>query len=607
MKSNMLSKRIYFTISCIMVLVLFMFQFSSLVRQKYNQYDYNFYADTTSSALTAKDCFTVNTAAQNVLSENRPFVVYIGNIQDNAVGTTVFQWCEYTKRNLLNYQSLQEYHSYKAQTPEALLIDSAYVDFHQDISLLSTLTDYGIHLVFCTLPDYETLAESSWLTDLLGISNIVSPSLEASGLKLFDGFLLGGETWYIANTEEETAYQDFSLKLPWYITGSGTKTYMSAVLNSDVYGTVKNEDLPAILWRKSLAHSYVFCVNGDYLSDISGLGILCAIMYELQDYALYPVINAQTVAVINYPVFAFEQETAMTDRYSRNTSAVLENVIWPDLSNLAESTGSKFTFLLTPQIDYTDHNEPSTSELEYFFRLFHEKNFEAGLSTYRDNQTSLQEKLIRDNQTFQTFLSHYRFLSIYAKESEKTELLAKDSPLLKQLRTLVTDSPSSKNTAPFSYCNADTLEMKIAFDGSTYSYKNDFRQKSLNTALAYSCLGVDLSEVCNPKEDSLSWDKTYKRISTALTSYLSNHRTFKSCTVAESDRRIRQFLAMDYTFERTENVITANITNGGSETCLLLRLHNEEVAAVSGGNLLKLEDGSYLIQTEEDLVTITLK
>ena len=47
MNHQMLTKRIYFTISCIMLLVLFLFQGSSLVRQKYNRYDENIYANET--------------------------------------------------------------------------------------------------------------------------------------------------------------------------------------------------------------------------------------------------------------------------------------------------------------------------------------------------------------------------------------------------------------------------------------------------------------------------------------------------------------------------------------------------------------------------------
>mgnify|MGYP000784329370 FL=1 len=144
--------------------------------------------------------------------------------------------------------------------------------------------------------------------------------------------------------------------MPWYIPGNATKTYMAAELDSSVYGTIKTQDRPAVFWRKSLENAYIFCVNGDYLSDTGGFGILNAILYELKDYAVTPVVNAQTVSIINYPVLAFEQEDAMDAGYSRNTASVLENVIWPDISTLSEYLNSRFTFLFTPQFHYQDEH-----------------------------------------------------------------------------------------------------------------------------------------------------------------------------------------------------------------------------------------------------------
>ncbi|MBO5459050.1 MAG: hypothetical protein J5981_02235, partial [Lachnospira sp.] len=299
MKSNMLSKRVYFTISCIMLLALFMFQFSSLIRQKYNNYNENIYAAENDSSLTSDSAFTVETTPSKVLSDNRHFAVYIGNTSATAAGGTVLQWCRYTKRNLITYDSITQYTSYTRRTPDAVLIDSSYLDLDRDISYFNKLTESGINLVFCTLPDFAAISENTELQNLFGISATVMPSLKASGYKLFGGFLLGGETWYMSNTEEEETYQDFELTLPWYVTGNATKTYMSAVLDGSIYGTVRNEDLPPVLWRKSYGHSYVFCVNGDYIKDCAGLGILSAIMYELCDYSVYPVINSEAVAVVN--------------------------------------------------------------------------------------------------------------------------------------------------------------------------------------------------------------------------------------------------------------------------------------------------------------------
>lgn len=102
--------------------------------------------------------------------------------------------------------------------------------------------------------------------------------------------------------------------VPWYTTGAGTKTYMVGTLSDEtIEQTVDNEIraqyagmeeeaaknslLPAILWRNSVDTAKIFCVNGDYLADISAVGILDAMMGETYDYDIYPVINAQNLVL----------------------------------------------------------------------------------------------------------------------------------------------------------------------------------------------------------------------------------------------------------------------------------------------------------------------
>ena len=151
--------------------------------------------------------------------------------------------------------------------------------------------------------------------------------------------------------------------------------------------------------------------------------------------------------------------------------------------------------------------------------------------------------------------------------------------------------------------------MKLLSDGTAYSYKNDFIQKSLNTALAYSSIGVDCTEICNPKEDdeNVLWDKFYQKTATALAAYLPPKSVYQSCTVTQAASRIRAFLAVDYSSMRTGNTITLQIKNRSEDTFFMLRLHNEKIEDIDGAAAEKIEDGAYLITPERDTVTISLK
>lgn len=75
---------------------------------------------------------------------------------------------------------------------------------------------------------------------------------------------------------------------------------------------------PAIIWRNGLENACVFCINGNYLKDNSGIGILDAMMAESYSFEIYPVINAQNLVIANYPGFASENENKMEKIYSQS-------------------------------------------------------------------------------------------------------------------------------------------------------------------------------------------------------------------------------------------------------------------------------------------------
>jgi len=605
MKNRMLSKRVYFTVSSLMMLVLFMFQFSGIIRKKYNNFDENKYAVSEKNDLNKNNVFTVLTDEDKVVKSISGYIVYIGDI-NTKTGNTVYEWCNYTKRNLLVYKTVSQYHRYNEKYPDAILIDSDYVNIDRDIDTFSLLTDYGINLVFCTLPSYSEISENQRFEQLCGISPH-SESVNASGLKLYRGFLFGGEAWYTKENDPDGKFQNMNLTIPWYNTSNATKTYMSAVVESEDGSKIDNEDQPAVIWRKSHDHAYVFCINGDYIKDISGMGILTAIMSESKDLDIYPVVDSQSVIVNNFPMFSFENDDAVEKYYLRNTSSLLENVIWPDISNLAESTGARFTFMAAPQINYSDNNLVSVREMDYFFRLFSEISSEAGLTTTRDDATSIDEKLTADAGIFSNYLSNYKFTSIIARKDELENVLSSKNSLIDDVNTIVTDSQDYGGTKLFSYVNDNVINVECPVTSDKYTYSDDFRQRCFQTALAYTNIEFNMTGVCNPDDEKELWNEEIKSKSTALTSYMKNSKMFTKCSISQADKRIREFMAADYSYKQNSSYVSLDITGAQDTTRFIVRLRTGEVENVSGAVCTKVEKGVYLITAQSKHVEMTIK
>lgn len=605
MKNRMLSKRVYFTVSSLMMLVLFMFQFSGIIRKKYNNFDENKYAVSEKNDLNNNNVFTVLTDEDKVVKSISGYIVYIGDI-NTKTGNTVYEWCNYTKRNLLVYKTVSQYHRYNEKYPDAVLIDSDYVNIDSDIDTFSLLTDYGINLVFCTLPSYSAISENQRFEQLCGISPH-RESVNASGLKLYSGFLLGGEAWYTKENDPDGKFQNMKLTMPWYNTSNATKTYMSAVVESEDGSKIDNEDQPAVIWRKSHDHAYVFCINGDYIKDISGIGILTAIMSESKDLDIYPVVDSQSVIVNNFPMFSFENDDAVEKYYLRNTSSLLENVIWPDISNLAESTGARFTFMAAPQINYSDNNFVSVREMDYFFRLFSEISSEAGLTTTRDDATSIDEKLTADAGIFSNYLSNYKFTSIIARKDELENVLSSKNSLIDDVNTIVTDSQDYGGTKLFSYVNDNVINVECPVTSDKYTYSDDFRQRCFQTAFAYTNIEFNMTGVCNPDDEKELWNEEIKLKSTALTSYMKNSKMFTKCSISQADKRIREFMAADYSYKQNSSYVSLDITGAQDTARFIVRLRTGEVENVSGAVCTKVEKGVYLITAQSKHVEMTIK
>lgn len=603
----MVSRRNFFVITLIMLLVLFLFQFSEFIKDYYNDYDTNVYAASDRS-LTQSSVVSSISEADKVLASSDDYAVYIGDTGNSTspAKSTVQQWCTYSKMNLLSVDSPQDYTPDSKHMPEVIFVDSDRNDFSKSASALAKIVHSGVTVIFTSLPAPSVIEANQELKNILGISSVKLDNAQLKGIKLFGGFLVGGEKWYIANNEKEEKYQDMQLNVPWYLLKSGSKVYMAGLLDEDRYGKVNNELQPCLIWRYRTQDSCVFAINGDYAKDNTGLGIYTAMMYESKDYEIYPVVNSQNIIAINYPSFSTENDEQMEKRYSRSSTETLRDIIWPNLSGIINHFNAKMTYMVTPQNNYQDDSYPIAEEIEYYFKLFRENGDEAGWAAYNLQDSTLRQKIVADYDTFYRTVPNYKFMSMYVNENsrEKTMSLLKTS-LLKDVKTVVFDY--EKNAQMFSYLSSHIMELKTTNDGLEYTFSKDLKNRSLQTALGYSSITLDMTDVLFPEEESPEWGRKYEDFATSLGEYLNCYSAFDKNTVSETDSKVRHFLAIDYTKIREDNNVNVHIENYTEDVCFILRTHGESIESIVGGSYKKIEDDAYLILAENENFSVKLK
>jgi hypothetical protein len=594
--------------TAMMAALFFLFQFSAIVREEWNDYEVNEYEDPADQPQTASDAWFPSPGQGR-------YAVFVG-ASGSGSGLLAREWCTYTKRALVAVASLEQWEYRREAPPDVLLLDGASMNWERDVPLLWQYARQGLSLVFCSLPVASVLGEYPDLQSLLGIRAILSPNVALEGITLYEGFLLGGRTLYTADGEDEEKRQDLDLEIPWYLVGSGTKSYMVGQVPEEVLDQIETTGdagwrgrlLPPILWRNSIGAARIFAVNGAYLETSAGLGILSALVSQIASYDLYPIINAQNTVLLNFPELAPEREEAMEEFYGRSQKEVFRDIIWPDLVAIIGHNGAKVSCMLTPQLDYGDWAEPDADSLLYYMKSFREEHVETGLSASRLPDTEASVKIKQDGAFWQSQLPAYTLLSFSVGEGEASLEEAREAlrePFLRNVRTLLKDY--EENEPPVSYFQEEVTLQSVTHNGSVYTYSDDLRLKSLETALGYSTIAIDLLRVADPQSQEDSWENVREPISANTYTYWRPFRDFEQTTLARSDRKIREFLALDYSHSREGNTVLLEIRQFRAGASFLLRTQEEEVEAVKGAQLCEIEDGAYLVTAQEARVELTLR
>ena len=598
----MVSKRKFFSIATMMFVLFFLFQFSMVLRDSRNTYDVN--SSLAEKKADGENQWTPSDSNSTTVIGTDSSVVFVGN-EDGDMGTAVSRWCTYAKRKLISCKSVSTYKADDKNLPEMMILESEKYADGDNLTTLETLEKKGVIIVFGCLENAKNIQNNKDLMKFLGIQTVVAEETHLAGVKLFEGLLLGGEVTYnTSKDKEEKKRQDLELDVPWYQVGSGTKTYMVGLLDEKTGKNVENEDLPKIIWRNGIDYGSVFAVVGDYMKDSTALGLLDGMRAEALQYTIYPIVNAQNLSMVNFPVFADENNDEMLKLYSQSVTGIARDIMWPALISVVEKSDMKMTCFIQPQADYTDDIEPKSGNLEFYLKQMKEQNAEAGISLEYQKLDKAEDKVIKDTEFFENEKINYRFGAAFAKEKDLKGILKDtDSGLLGDVGTLVCDYTENQPVVSY-YSDSVTLQT-VTSDGMNYAYSDDIRMRSIQTALGYTNVMLDMYDIFWPQEKTDRWEVMQKRFSSNLLTYWKNFRDFDSTTLSESNARIRTFLNLAYSQSREDNMITLQSSEVGS--WFILRTHGEEIDEIDGGSQTEIEADAYLICAEDTTVKIRLK
>lgn len=595
--------------------VFLLFQGVQVGKQYWNQYEKNLHWEETS--LRSGDLWNAGGRSGRALLVETPggavppmgkgTVLFVGD-PDGAEGRTAAVWAGYNKRELKYAASLEDLDL--TSGPDMILLEGSQLP--GNAGLLDGLLEDGIDLVCMDLPETETLSGDRELLRVLGIRAVYARQVTLDGIHLFSGFLLGGERIYQATRPEEEELRDLELSCPWFIVRVGTKTYLQGILGEEdahraELANMKNEDMPALIWRNARGKGQVYVVNGGYMADTQiGAGLLNAIVAERQPFALYPVVNAQLYTFLNYPEGANENSQVIRSIYGNEQVDVEKNILLPVFTSLVSRYNMRLTFGMAPQLDYEDENEPEDGFMGYFLSNFNEMDGEAILSLYRRGDTDLKTKLDRDGQYAGSQEREYRFSAVCAPGETLEEVRAHlDHPMLKGVRTVIASPLEGREVV--GYLAGNVTLQQITSTAEKHTYTNDLELLGLETALGYSNTGFDMASILWPASDEDQWQKKSRTVLSNVTTYGAPFKAFDNRTASEGDARVRRFLNLDYAAGRVEDTVFLTMEGFQQEAFFVLRTHDEEIVSAVGAEWTEIEAGAYLISAAAPQVELTLQ
>ena len=581
----MVSRRNFFTIMILISVMIFMFMFVSVIKQEFNKFDLN---ENGADDLNIEELQAGHEEIQEVLQSMeavRGAVVYLTGTTESPVDHVVESWGEYTKQAVKTRTTLSGLSYWKDKLPETVIVNGEGLTLEGDVEILTEFAKRGVTVIFATLPDSRVIEQNQTLCDLMGITMVYSDGVWMNGMHLFPGLLIGTEAIYEAENGNKNR-EDEEFHVPWYMVGEGTKTYMMGTVDESEFD---DQFMPAILWRNSVGEGNVFCVNGDFMKQDSGVGLLTAFMAETDSYCVYPVVNAQNLVLANYGGFSGENDEALGALYNQSEVSFFRDTVWPTIAAVNEWTAAKISMMAAPQMEYRQGETPKEGMLVYYLRLLKEGDGEAGLTTRRRSDISLGEKLERDKLYWAGEAAGYEIRSLFLDDPEEIDTAVMQLP---GLRTVVS---LSEGDAPIGYLNEKLTIQRATSQGVEYEFLDDLANKSYETALGYSCIVLDMDQAAYPEEDQ-EWEVFAKKVTSNLSTHWNAYKGFEQTAISESDARIRNFLALTFSSDREEDVIRLYVDGLTDKAYFVLKLHGEYPAETTDVPYEDLGDGFYLLE-----------
>lgn len=470
----------------------------------------------------------------------------------------------------------------------------------------------------------ETNAHSSAIAQMIGIDALAPSYYTVESIYLHDGFMIGGGRAFAIPDPFESA-----------------RTAVLAKETTTVYATANTEDGVPLVWRADYGEG-VFVIDNIGIYDKSVRGFYAASYSLLADVCVYPVINASTFYLDDFPsqIPSGNSEYIQRD-YHTTIRDFYINIWWPDMMNFADKFGLKYTGLAIESyddsVDGTTDALPDTGTFLNFGNMILRKGGELGYHGYNHQPLVLGNRKYNENYDYKTWKSEAAMKAAFDELVALCESLFSDtefslyvppSNLLSEegRAFLLEEYPHIKTISGIYFDDAADEELdfgcmqefdvnkngvvdqpRIVYGFIMDDFLNIASVSELNMHFVNSHF-THPDDALDPERGAeLGWTEMKRRFDGYLTWLYSSASGLRNMTGSEASAAVQRYVAVAPHTAVDEDVVRITIDNFYDEAQLLVRFNEKVPGDVQGGTLVHLTGGLYLLSATENVVDITLK
>ncbi len=405
-----------------------------------------------------------------------------------------------------------------------------------------------------------------------------------------------------------------------------------------LHAWIDNEYKTPLIWETKYGAGKIVVDNLGLCEKVSR-GFYAASYSLLEDISVYPVINASTFYLDDFPsqIPSGSNEYVLRD-YGATTREFYVNIWWPAMMNHADKHGIKYTGLAITcyddNVDGTTPSEPDEGTFLTFGNMLLRQGGEVGYHGYNHQPLCMSECDYEGLYDYKTWGSSAAMESAFDELVDLCDglfpgvnmsLYVPPSNIMSKVGEdfLFRTYPHIKTISGIYFPDGDfkfgcVQEFDVLPDGRVYQPRiissctlTPYMEMALVSELNMHYVNSHFThpdDALDPERGAeLGWEQLSKNFEGYLDYLYTSAPSIRNFTGSETSAAVQRYAALNVEKEYTDNKLVLNIGNFYDEGYFFIRFNNQNCESIDGGKLSHLTGDLYLLKADKNVVTINLK